>query len=151
MSERSVIGHSRRVPFNVLPGLSDELPRRLCLLPRPDLPTPGQRQQLLPAITPDSSPKAGITTYGDARVLVRESGAEFGLCRVRNLGARMGSQIHPSHSDTVQSTQACANSSVPDPRRIVGPPSTHDRIAEHFLAHLHLHVPLGAYHADFWR
>jgi len=49
------IGHSRRVPFNVLPGLSNELPRRLCLLPRPDLSTPGQR---LPPTAPDSYSEA---------------------------------------------------------------------------------------------
>jgi len=150
MPEWSFIGHSRRIPFNVLPRLSNELPRRLCLLPLPDLPTLGQRQQFLHPITPASSSEADIPTHGDARVLVRDSSAESGLCRVRNLGTKMGPQMHASHSDTVQSAQACANSGVPDSIRIAGAPSAHDRIAEHILSPLRLHVPFGTYHADLW-
>jgi hypothetical protein len=84
------ISHSRRIPFTVLPRLSDELPGRLCLLSRPDLPTPGQCEQFRPHIAPDISPQTGADTHRDARGLVCEPGAESGLCRVRNLGARMG-------------------------------------------------------------
>jgi hypothetical protein len=84
------ISYSRRIPFTVLPWLSDELPGRLCLLSRPDLPTPGQREQFRLHIAPDTSSKTGADAHRDECGLVCEPGAESRLCRVRNLGAGMG-------------------------------------------------------------
>ena len=97
------ISYSWRIPFSVLPGLSDELSRCLGLLSWPDIPTSGQFEQFYwhPATEP---PKAGIRAHRGKRVLVRESGDESCLRRVRDLGTRMGPQILALDSTTVQPT-----------------------------------------------
>jgi hypothetical protein len=99
--EWSLIGHSGRIPFTVLPKLTDEPARRLGL---------GQ-------------------IYQQQASSVRESGAEFSLRRIRDPGTRMGPQILAPDSATAQSTQARAYSSLHDARRIVGGPSAHGQFS----------------------
>jgi hypothetical protein len=67
-----------------------------------------------PSHYPNFSSETSVPTQGNARISIREPSAESSLCRIRNLGARMGPQIHPSHSDTTQSAQAWANSGMPN-------------------------------------
>ena len=96
-----------------------------------------------PSHHPNSSSETSIPAHGNARISIRESSAESDPCRVRNLGARMGSQTHPSHSDTVQSAQARANSDMPNQEGSLDRLQPHNKIAKHF----HLHTC----HADVWR
>jgi len=105
---RSLISHSGNIPFTIVPNLSDELPRPLGFLSWPDLPTTGQFQfeqpRRCPTTTTADTPKTRTGAHSGTLVLVSEPGPESRLCRVRNLGTRMGPQILAPHSASVQST-----------------------------------------------